>query len=118
MFAVAGVALGLNKVSAVDGETVYEAPGPGVSRLRLSSTARDSIVYVPGAGAMKVKVQFSVTAPTGLFAGFQVLPPSVETSTAAITPPPASVAVPVTVTDCPSTGLVVETPEIVDVGGV
>ena len=43
-FAVAGVALGLNRVSAEDGETLYEAPGPGVSRLRLSSTARDSIV--------------------------------------------------------------------------
>ena len=53
-FAVAGVALEPNRVSAEDGEVLYEVPGPGVSRLRLSSTARDSIVYVPGAGAAKV----------------------------------------------------------------
>ena len=35
-------------------------------------------------------------------AGCQVLPPSVETSTPATTPPPASVAVPVIVTAAPS----------------
>ena len=37
-----------------------------------------------------------------MVAGCQVLPPSVETSTPATTPPPVSVAVPVIVTALPS----------------
>src|SRR5262245_60035494 len=53
-FATGGVLLGLKRLNAEDGVTVYETPGLGVPRLMLSSTARDSIVYVPGAGAVNV----------------------------------------------------------------
>ena len=53
-FAIGGVVLALKRLIAEDGVTVYETPGPGVSTLTLSSTARDSIAYVPGAGAVKL----------------------------------------------------------------
>src|SRR5450755_2226254 len=52
-------------------------------------------------------------------AGCQVVPPSVETSTPATTPPPASVAGPVIVTLLPSARLAPATGErIVELGGV
>ncbi len=51
--------------------------------------------------------------------GCQVVPPSVETSTPATTPPPASVAVPVMVTGAPSEKVAPGDGEvIVEVGGV
>src|SRR5215467_4811242 len=78
-FAMGGVVLALNRLNAEDGVTVYETLVFGVSTLRLSSTARDSIVYVPGAGAEKLYVQVVLTEPTWPLAGCQVFPPSDET---------------------------------------
>src|SRR3954453_482739 len=52
-------------------------PGPGVSTLRLSSMARLWIVAPPADGAFHVNDQ--LPRPV---AGFQVVPPSTETSTA------------------------------------
>ena len=79
--------------------TLTVVPADGVSRLPLSSTARVLIVVdrvavgdpgvAPGDGVLRLDI---------VVAGCQVVPPSVETSTPATTPPPASVAVPVMVT--------------------
>ena len=41
--AIGGVTLGLKRLKAEEGVTVYETPEPGVSTLTLSSTARDLI---------------------------------------------------------------------------
>src|SRR3954471_24340304 len=68
-------------------------PGPGVSTLRLSSIARVWMVAAPVDGAFHVNDQFA--RPVAVF---HVVPPSTETSTAPTVPPPASLAVPVTVT--------------------
>src|SRR6266566_8853030 len=94
--------------------TLTTAAGPGVCRLPLSSTALDSMAAVGLPCATHVKVQFVVPV-----AGSQVLPPSVDTSTPATTPPPASPAVPVIVTVVPSEMLAPAAGDvIVDVGAV
>src|SRR5215208_4962180 len=66
-------------------ETATEAPAPGVWVFPLSSVARVLIMVVGWPCAVHVYVQFAVPV-----AGCQVVPPSVETSTPATTPPPAS----------------------------
>ena len=71
-------------------------PGPGVSMLPLSSTARLLIRTVPAAGCVVMYVQFAPPV-----AACHVAPPSTETSTPATTPPPMSVAVPLTTTSSP-----------------
>src|SRR5687768_6814794 len=76
--------------------TITVRPAPGVSRLTLSSTARVLMVNVPALGATQLYVQ--VSSPT---ARCHVVPPSVETSTAAMTPP-TSEAVPLMVTALPT----------------
>src|SRR6516165_4655900 len=73
--------------------TVTLTPAEGVSRLPLSSTDRLRMVVAPAILVTQVKVQFS--RPD---AGCHVVPPSVETSTPATTPPPVSAAVPEIVT--------------------
>src|SRR5919204_1459469 len=78
--------------------TVTGVPAPGVSRLPLSSTARTLIVVVGLPWAIQLYDQLVVPV-----AGCQVVPPSVETSTPATTPPPLSDAVPEMVTCVPST---------------
>src|SRR5689334_16299685 len=92
----------------------------GFSRLPLSSTARDSI----SADGLPCAIQESlqVTEVSGsdiVVTGCHVVPPSVETSTPATTPPPASVAVPLMVTFDPSERLAPWAGDvIVDVGAV
>ena len=84
-------------------ETLTVMPADGVSRLALSSTARDRIVVVGLPCAAHVYDHLTVcSAGVVSVAGCQVAPPSVETSTPATTPPPVSVAVPVIVTALPS----------------
>src|SRR5207248_11588553 len=80
----------------VRGVTVTAIPAPGVSRFPLSSTARVRSVAEPGAAGVQLYVQFDVPV-----AGCHVEPPSTDTSTPATTPPPASLAGPVTATVVP-----------------
>jgi hypothetical protein len=87
-------------------------PGDGVSVLRLSSVARDIIVYGP-ATAFQLYIQLVV--PDALN---QVVPPFTDTSTPA-TFPPVSLATPLIVTGWPSTKLApLAGVEIDEVGGV
>ena len=72
-------------------------PAAGVSRLPLSSTARDWIrACAEPVGDPRIASSVAVPA-----AGCHVCPPSVDTSTPATWPPPASVAVPAIVTAVP-----------------
>src|SRR5437867_10690896 len=93
---------------------VTATPPLGVSRLPLSSMARLMIVLVPVLVGVQAKLQFSRPV-----AGCHVLPPSTDTSTPPTTPPPASVALPVTVIGVP-TGMFwpLTGNPTVDVGGV
>ena len=94
--------------------TLTLTPGPGVSRFPLSSTARDLITVDGAPWAIQEYVHEVVPV-----AGCHVVPPSVDTSTPATTPPPVSLAVPVTVTTVPSGVVDPAVGEvIVDVGGV
>src|SRR5712664_637339 len=68
--------------------TLTDTPAAGVSRLPLSSTARDLIGVDGTPWATHEYDQLVVPV-----AGCQLEPPSVETSTPATTPPPLSVAV-------------------------
>src|SRR3981081_275096 len=77
------------------GLTVTPTLDDGLSRLPLSSTARLRIVVAPETPGVHEYVQLA--APVALC---QVVPPSVETSTPATTPP-VSLAVPETVTAVP-----------------
>src|SRR5262249_34499981 len=72
-------------------------PGPGVSTLPLSATARGRNVALAPAPGLK---SYAQVVGVGICAGCQVRP-SVETSTAATLPPPLSIAWPVTVTRVP-----------------
>src|SRR5690348_12548958 len=63
-----------------------ETPGDGDSTLPLSSVARVRILVVGAPCAIHVELQAVVPV-----AGCHVVPPSVETSTPATVPPPASV---------------------------
>src|SRR5215207_3589935 len=78
-------------------DTFTEAPAPGVPRFPLSSVARTLIVVEGVPWAVQEYDQLEVPV-----AGCQVEPLSVDTSTPATTPPPESVAVPVSVTWDPS----------------
>src|SRR5947208_10240872 len=92
-----GTALGLQMVAvvAVGAGTVTVTPADGVSMLPLSSTARLFSVTKPVTSGVQLYVQLSRP-----LAGCQVTPPSVDTSTPPTTPP-ASVAVPLTITLTP-----------------
>src|SRR5438128_10517469 len=95
------------------GVSVIATPELGCSRFPLSSAARLMIVVDPLVAAVQAKVQLSRPV-----AGFQVIPPSTETSTAATRPPPVSAAVPVTVIDVPTGKLWPLTGNVtVEVGG-
>src|SRR5690242_10961158 len=84
------------------GQAMFTEVPPGVSVLPLSSVARDSIVVDGLPCAVQVYDQVTLAAAGDMVVtGCQVLPPSVDTSTPATTPPP-SVAVPETVTLAPS----------------
>jgi hypothetical protein len=72
-------------------------PAPGTCRLPLSSTARHLIVAAGLPCAIHAYDQLVVPS-----ASCHVVPPSVETSTPATTPPPVSAAVPRSVTRSPS----------------
>src|SRR4051812_4712021 len=72
-----------------DSVTETATPAPGVSRLPVSSYARLLIVTLPFPAAVQLYVQLDPPV-----AAFHVVPPSVETSTPATTPPPVSLAVP------------------------
>src|SRR5262249_2898893 len=78
-------------------ETVTVLPALGAPMLPESSTARTSIVAEGLPWTLQAYVHELVP-----LAGVQVEPPSVETSTAATTPPPSSEAVPEIVTVLPS----------------
>src|SRR5919106_1858821 len=94
--------------------TVIVMPAPGVSSLPLSSAARVRMFRVPDEPAENVYVH--VPRP---LAGCHVVPPSVETSTPPTTPPPVSLAVPVTVTWLPgATVLFAAGAVIAEVGAV
>src|ERR1700730_13182383 len=94
--------------------TLTLATADGGPRFPLSSTARDLIVVVGLPCAIHEYVQLVVP-----FAGCQVVPPSVDTSTPATTPPPASPAVPLMVTAAPSVRLAPEAGELIcELGGV
>src|SRR4051794_29417623 len=81
---VAGIALGAKMVHGqVFGAAPTVTPGPGVSRLPLSSAARLLIVTWPEERG----VQLYVHAERPV-AGCQVVPPSTDTSTPPTTPPP------------------------------
>src|SRR5262245_56486630 len=73
-------------------------PADGASVLSLSSVARLLIETVSPVLTFHPYDHVVVDDAFAIVAGCQVAPPSVETSTPATTPPPASVAVPVTVT--------------------
>src|SRR5262249_23278358 len=77
--------------------TLTVTPADGVSRFPLSSAARVRIVAVGLPCTTQLYDQLVVPV-----AGCQLVPPSVEISTPATTPPPVSAAVPVTVTRAPS----------------
>src|SRR5690349_10017671 len=77
--------------------TVTGTPIEAAPRLPLSSTARVIKVTVPEAAGVQVYVQVVVAAAVVSWAGCHVVLPSSDTSTPATTPPPKSVAVPVTV---------------------
>src|SRR5262249_61041839 len=77
--------------------TLTVTPADGVSRFPLSSAALVRIVVVGLPCATQLYDQLVVPV-----AGCQVVPPSVETSTPATTPPPVSAAGPETVTAAPS----------------
>src|ERR1700754_3468031 len=94
-----GWSAGVNKPTAAAGVTVTVTPAAGDSMLRLSSTARDLMVNVPESNGHQVYVQLVVPV-----AGCHVVPPSVETSTTA-TSPPLSLAEPEIVTGCCCTRL-------------
>src|ERR1700712_4634272 len=95
--------------------TLTVRPAPGASVLALSSLARVWIVVAGWPCTIHVYVQLEVPE----VAGCHVLPPSVETSTPAMTPPPPSVAVPVIMTLVPSVRLAPAAGDvIVDVGFV
>src|SRR5437660_7126852 len=94
--------------------TLTVVPADGDSRLPLSSTARDLSTADGLPWADQVYDQLVVP-----FAGCQVVPPSVETSTPATTPPPESVAEPVIVSLLPSASEAPLVGEVIaDVGGV
>src|SRR5207244_4015768 len=94
--------------------TLTVVPADGDSRLPLSSTARDLSTAEELPWADQVYDQLVVP-----FAGCQVVPPSVETSTPATTPPPESLAVPWMVTVEASARLAPGAGEVMfDVGGV
>ncbi len=80
----------------------------GLLNLALSSVARTLSAKVPGAFGVNAYDQVTLDAAAANCAGCQLDPPSVDTSTPATTPPPASVAVPVTVYGCPTTPCAVE----------
>ena len=92
----AGLQIAHGQLAGGAGPIVTVIPGPGASRLARSSAARTRRFAVPMAPGVQAKVQFSPPC-----ACRQVVPPLVETSTAPITPPPASAAVPLTVTGTP-----------------
>jgi hypothetical protein len=106
--------LGNSEQGHCRGLTVTATPAPGVSMLPLSSAARLMILKLPVGPGVQLYDHDDVPV-----AGCQVAPLSVETSTPATTPPPASDAVPVTCTAVP---LVCVDPPLgeltVDVGGV
>src|SRR4029077_7756801 len=77
--------------------TLSTRPVAGASRFPLSSTARVRIVVLGFPWATQPYLQLVVPV-----AGCQLVPPSVETSTPATMPPPASDAVPETVIEVPS----------------
>ena len=72
-------------------------PGSRPSRFPLSSAARLRTVTWPLAVGVQVKLQLSRPV-----AGCQLAPPSTDTSTPPTRPPPASAAVPLTVTGVPA----------------
>src|SRR6185503_7682560 len=86
---VAGACAIVNSEHGQAADTAAVTPIPGCSTLPLSSTARLMSVYDAAVWVTHENVQFSRPA-----ARCHVAPPSVDTSTAASTPPPASVAVP------------------------
>ena len=121
----------LSPASGVDGVTLVPhsehgqstltvVPAPGAAMLPLSSVARTLIVVEGEPWAIHGYVQLTVVAAWPVIvAGCQVEPPSVETSTPATTPPPASVELPETVTLLPSVRCWPAVGElIVDVGAV
>jgi hypothetical protein len=86
----------------------------GTSRFALSSTARLSKLIDPAVNGVQ---EYDQLAPP--FARCQLCPPSVDTSTLATTPPPTSMAVPVTFTGIPNWRVAPLAGEvIVDVGGI
>src|SRR5579864_4003763 len=89
--------IAFREATACTAATVLEAVVPRPSRFPLSSTARTTMFVVPCAVGVQKYIQDSRP-----LAGCQVEPPSIETSTPPTTPPPASVAVPVTVTGIPA----------------
>src|SRR5689334_4266802 len=83
--------------------TLTVSPCAGASRLPLSSTARALIVVVGYPWAIHESLPVTeVSAADIVVAGCQVVPPSVDASAPARTPPPASVAVPLIVAAVPS----------------
>src|SRR5665647_3046009 len=91
-----------------------DVPAEGVSRFPLSSTARVLMVALGWPCATQLYVQ-----PVVPVAGCQVVPPSVDTSTPATTPPPVSEAVPDIVIRPPSPTLAFAVGEVtVDEGAV
>src|SRR4051812_11500483 len=90
---MAGVCAMLKREHGHSAETVTVTPPDGCSMLPLSSTARLVIAKAPAFSVIQENVQFSCP-----LARRHVVPPSSETSTAAIAPPPASEAVPEMVT--------------------
>src|SRR6185295_10920714 len=95
---VAGTADGPHKLvhGHAPATTVTVTPAPADSRLPLSSTARLRSVAVPSAPGDQSKLHGEVPC-----AARHVVPPSMETSTLATVPPPASTAVPLIVTRFP-----------------
>ena len=77
--------------------TVIATFAPGDSMLPLSSKARAWMFTVPDPLTVQDRDQLVVPV-----ARFQVVPPSVDTSTPATMPPPASVAVPLMVMRVPA----------------
>src|SRR6185436_11692138 len=93
----AGVVRSLHRLHGQTRRIVTEMPADGISVLPLSSTARLLRTAVPLAAGVQVNVQLSRPV-----AGCQVAPLSKLTSTAATTPPPPSVAVPLMTTGVPA----------------
>src|SRR5262245_27987093 len=87
-----------------DAVTLTVTPAEGASMLPLSSKPRLLIVTLPTPATVPLNVQEVVPV-----AAAQVAPPSIETSTPTRTPPPFSVAVPVTVTAAPDENVAPET---------